>query len=114
PISDVHPWRELALLIVALAIVYVLGRTPFAIAIGVLAALVTPMMPLRTLALPLLVLFVAIVARVIGMPELRLTWPSAIVVAFALTFFAWSGVVPRPQRWFLIEPSQEEQAPLPI
>jgi len=99
--------RELALLVLALVIVYVLGRTPFAMAVGVAAAFFTPAFPLRTLALPLAVLVVAMAARVFGMPELRLTIPSFAAVAFALTFFAWSGLVARALPYFLRPPSRE-------
>jgi hypothetical protein len=101
PLHDVLIGRELFLLAVAVAIVLVLGRTPFAIMIAVIAALVTPAVPLRTLAFPLLVLAVATAARTFGMPALRLAWPSTIVVAFAVLFFAWSGVVARAFPYFL-------------
>jgi hypothetical protein len=109
PFADVHLGRELFLLAVAVAIFFVLGRTPFAIAVGVVTALVTPAVPLRTLALPLLVLFVAIAARTFGMPRLKLTWPSTVVVAFAVLFFAWSGVVARAFPYFL-----KRAKPVPI
>jgi hypothetical protein len=99
-----HIACEVALLALAVAITYVLGRTPFAVAAGVLAALVTPAVPLRTLALPLLVLLVAAVARLMGMPRLRLALPSAIALAFALVFFAWSGIVARAFPYFLKTP----------
>jgi hypothetical protein len=93
--------RELAILAIAAAIAFVLGRTPFAVAVAVFAALATPAVPLRTLALPLLGLFVAILARLFGTPRLRLALPSAIALAFALTFFAWSGIVARALPYFL-------------
>jgi len=96
--------REVALILIAIAITWVLGRTPFAVAVAVLAALATPAVPLRTLALPLLVLFVATLARLFGMPRLRLALPSAIVLAFALVFFAWSGIVARAFPYFLKMP----------
>jgi len=96
--------REVALIAIALAITWVLGRTPFAVAAGVIAALVTPAVPLRTLALPLLVLFVAALARLFGMPRVRLALPSALALAFALVFFAWSGIVARAFPYFLKAP----------
>ena len=99
-----HPIRELLLLAIAAATCWVLGRTPFAIAVAVVAALVTPAIPLRTLALPMLVLFVATLARLIGMPRLQLALPSVIVLAFALMFFAWSGIVARAFPYFLKPP----------
>jgi hypothetical protein len=103
PLAGVQPVRELALLAAAGLIVVVLGRTPFAIAVAVVAALVTPAVPLRTLALPLVVLLVAVFTRKLGMPAVSLTWPSSIVLAFAILFFAWSGVVARGFPWFLRE-----------
>jgi hypothetical protein len=101
PLAGVQPARELVLLAVAGLTVVVLGRTPFAIAIAVVAALVTPAVPMRTLALPLVVLLVAVFARRLGMPAVSLTWPSSIVLAFAMLFFAWSGVVARGLPWLL-------------
>jgi len=99
-----HVLRELVLIAIALATCWVLGRTPFAVMVAVIAALVTPAIPLRTLALPLLVLFVATLARLFGMPRLRLALPSVIVLAFALVFFAWSGLVARAFPYFLKTP----------
>ncbi|HJQ40178.1 MAG TPA: hypothetical protein VKB93_23795 [Thermoanaerobaculia bacterium] len=103
PMPD-HPVREVALIVIALAITFVLGRTPFAVAAGVIAALLTPAVPLRTLALPLLVLFVAALARLMGMPRLRLALPSAIALGLAFVFFAWSGLVARAFPYFLKTP----------
>jgi hypothetical protein len=101
-----HIIREVVLILIALATMWILGRTPFAIAVAVLAALFTPAVPLRTLALPLLVLFVATLARLFGMPRIRLALPSAIVLAFALIFFAWSGIVARAFPYFLKPPQR--------
>lgn len=101
PLDRVEPVRELFLLAVCLAIVQVLGRTPFGAAIAVMTALVTPAVPLRTLALPLLVLGVAVLARFFGMARLQLAWPSSAVLASVVLFFAWSGVVARAFPWFL-------------
>jgi hypothetical protein len=95
PLSEVLVLRELVLLGIAVLIVFVLGRTPFAVCVAVLAVFITPAVPLRTVALPLLVLFLAIAARVFGMGAWRLTWPSAVTVGFLVLFFAWSGVVAR-------------------
>jgi hypothetical protein len=95
PLSDVLVFRELLLIGMAVLIVLVLGRTPFAVAVAVITAFLTPAIPLRTLAVPLLVLGVCIAARVFGMPALRWTWVSSVTVSFLLLFFAWSGVVAR-------------------
>lgn len=102
PFEHVLLLRELFLLAVAVAIVFVLGRTPFAVAVAVIATLVTPAVPLRTLALPLIVLFVAILARTFGMPRVRLTLPSAVLLGFVMLFFAWSGIVARAFPYFLL------------
>jgi hypothetical protein len=107
PLASVLVFRELFLLAAAAAIVVVLGSTPFAVAVAVITALVTPAVPLRTLALPLLVLFVAVLARFFGMPRFRLTWPSAVIVAFAMLFFAWSGIAARAFPYFLKPPGPE-------
>jgi hypothetical protein len=101
PFSEVHLGREILLMAIAVAIVLVLGRTPFAVAVAIVAALLTPAVPMRTLLLPIAVLFVAILARVFGMPRLTLRWPSTIAIAFAMLFFAWSGVVARAFPYFL-------------
>lgn len=96
-----HLGRELFLLALGVLIVLVLGRTPFATMVAVLTVLVTPAVPLRTLALPLAVLGVAILARIFGMPRIKLMMPSAIVLSFVTLFFAWSGVVARAFPYFL-------------
>jgi hypothetical protein len=101
PFSEVHVGRELFLLVIAAVIVLVLDRTPFAVAIAVVAVLITPAIPLRTLLLPIAVLFIAIMAKVFGMPKVKLVWPSTIVLAFVMMFFAWSGVVARAFPYFL-------------
>ena len=109
PLEHVLWFREILLLLIALAIVLVLGRTPFAVAIAVITALITPGVPLRTLGLPLLVLFVAILARAFGMPRLKLAIPSTIAVAFVMLFFAWSGIVARAFPYFLKQARPEQE-----
>ncbi|HEY0372425.1 MAG TPA: hypothetical protein VGD79_10510, partial [Thermoanaerobaculia bacterium] len=101
PLDHVQYGRELALLILAAAIVVVLGRTPFAVTVAVIVCLVTTAVPLRTLASPLAVLLLAAAARTVGLPALRLAWPSAIVLGFVMLFFAWSGIVARAFPYFL-------------
>jgi hypothetical protein len=101
PFSEVRLGRELFLLAIGALIVLVLERTPFAVAIAVLTVLVTPAIPMRTLLLPIAVLLVAILAKLFGMPKVRLALPSTIAVAFVLLFFAWSGVVARAFPYFL-------------
>jgi hypothetical protein len=109
PFSDVHLGRELFLLAIAALIVLVLDRTPFAIALAVIVVLITPAIPMRTLLLPLAMLFVAIMAKVFGMPKVTLQWPSTIAIAFALLFFAWSGVVARAFPYFLKRATVERE-----
>ncbi|HKR65629.1 MAG TPA: hypothetical protein VJZ00_18000 [Thermoanaerobaculia bacterium] len=99
-----HIGRELVLLALAIAIFLVLERTPFAAMVAAIAALITPAVPLRTLALPILVLIVAMAARGFGMPRVRVAWASSIVVAFAVLFFPWSGIVARAFPYFLKQP----------
>ena len=101
PFSHVHIGREIFLLAIAALIVLILDRTPFAVALAVITVLITPAIPLRTLLLPIAVLFIAVLAKIFGMPKLTLTWPSAIVLAFVMLFFAWSGVVARAFPYFL-------------
>jgi hypothetical protein len=83
--------RELLLLAIGAGIVIALRGTPLGIAIAVLLALITPAVPLRTLALPLIVLIIAAFLR----PKAKLTIPSVAAVGIALTFFAWSGIAAR-------------------
>ena len=102
PFADVQPGRESLLLAIALLLVLVLDRTPFAVALAVIVVLLTPAIPLRTLLLPIAVLFVAVMAKTFGMPKVRWTWPSSIAIAFVMLFFAWSGVVARASPYLLL------------
>jgi hypothetical protein len=107
PFAEVQLGRELVLLALGASIVLVLDRTPFAVTLAVLAVLVTPAIPLRTLLVPLAVLFVAVLAKVFGMPRVTLAWPSAIALAFVMLFFAWSGVVARAFPYFVKRAMQD-------
>lgn len=107
PLRDVLVVRELFLLAISCAIVAVLGRTPFAVAIAVVTALVTPALPMRTHVVPVIVFAIAAVARFAGLPRLQLAWPSTMVVAFMLLFFPWSGIVARAFPYFLRREAQE-------
>ena len=109
PLDEVQWGREIVLLILTVAIVVVLGRTPFAVAVAVITALVTPATPMRTLLLPLIVVFVAATARTFGMPRLRLAWPSAMVLGFVMLFFSWSGVVARAFPYFLRQATPQRE-----
>ena len=109
PLHDLLWGRELLLLIPTAAIVIVLGRTPFAVAVAVITALVTPAIPMRTLWVPAAVLLAGAAARTLGMPALRLTWPSAVLVGFVMLFFAWSGIVARAFPYFLRQPAPKRE-----
>lgn len=100
PLHDVLAVRELFLLAISCATVAVLGRTPFAIAIAVVTALVTPALPMRTHVVPVIVFAIAALARFVGLPRLQLVWPSTMAVAFVLLFFPWSGIVARAFPYF--------------
>jgi hypothetical protein len=108
PFSEVRLLRELLVLLLALVLVEVLGRTPLAIAVGVVTAFVTPAIPLRTLALPIAVLVVALLLRVFRAPQVRLTWPASLIVGFVALFFPWSGIVARTLP-FVLRPVQAQR-----
>jgi hypothetical protein len=93
--------RELVLLAFAIAIYETLHRTPFAALVAVLTALATPAIPLRTFALPLAVLVVALLSRFFNAPKLQWKWASAVVIAFVALFFPWSGILARAFPFFL-------------
>ncbi|MEO6486802.1 MAG: hypothetical protein ABIO78_02545 [Thermoanaerobaculia bacterium] len=95
PFSSVLLTREVILLLIAIGIVWAFRWTPFAVAIAVSVTLVTPAIPLRTLAFPLAVLIAGTTLRAIGMPAISLSVPSAFAVAVTLAFFAWSGAFAR-------------------
>lgn len=103
PLESLRAGREVALLGFAVAIVIALGRTPFAVLVAVLTVFFTPGVPLRTLLLPATVWIVVAVARLFGMPRIRLSWPSSTLLALLMVFFAWSGVVARAFPYFLRE-----------
>ncbi len=87
--------RELFLIGVAVAIVAMLRWTPLAAAIAIAAALVTPAIPLRTLALPLVVLLAAALVRFFGFGFMSARTAAAVAATVMTMFFAWSGVLAR-------------------
>ncbi|HEX8407430.1 MAG TPA: hypothetical protein VF883_01085 [Thermoanaerobaculia bacterium] len=109
PLRDVLVVRELFLLAISCATVAVLGRTPFAVAVAVITALVTPALPMRTHVVPVIVFAIAALARFVGLPRLQLAWPSTIAVAFVMLFFPWSGIVARAFPYFLREAREPKQ-----
>jgi hypothetical protein len=109
PLADVSVPREILILAVAAAIATVLGGGSFAIAIAVLTALFTPLIPLRTILIPLAVLGLSMIARIFGLRRPRLQVLSLILLAAPLLLFAWSGVVARalPFAWKGLPQTQE-------
>jgi hypothetical protein len=107
PIEEVRFGREIFLLLISMATVAVLGRTPFAVTVAVITALVTPAIPMRTHIVPVIVFALAAMARFFGMPRVRLTWPSTVALAYVMLFFPWSGIVARAFPYFLREATPE-------
>lgn len=101
PIGEVLFGREIFLILISMATVAVLGRTPFAVTVAVVTALVTPAIPMRTHIVPVIVFALAALARFFGMPRVKLTWPSTVVLAYVMLFFPWSGIVARAFPYFL-------------
>ena len=91
PFHEVRVWRELLLLIIAVAIIYALRGTPLAIAIAVATALFTPLIPLRTIGYAIVVLILAAIVRT----RIEARVVASLTVATMLVFFAWSGVFAR-------------------
>jgi hypothetical protein len=111
PAENVLIGRELIILLVSVGTVVVLGRTPFAVLVAVLTAFMTPAIPLRTVAVPVVMLFIAAFFRM-AVPKLHLTWPSAVAVAFLILFFPWSGIVARAFPYFLRRATPERHRTL--
>jgi hypothetical protein len=96
PLENVLYGREIALIIIAVGIVSALRSAPWAVALAVAVVLFTPAIPLRTLALPIVVLIAACAAALRGR-ETRalLLHSSAFVLMVMLMFFPWSGAFAR-------------------
>ena len=95
--------RELFLIGLAIAIVAALRWTPLGVAIAIATALFTPAIPLRTFALPLLVLFASALVRFFGFGFARARTAAAVAVTVMLLFFAWSGVLARAPKLVLLQ-----------
>jgi hypothetical protein len=92
--------REAMLLLFVIAIVAVAKRSAFAIALAMAAALYTPAIPLRTLAIPIAFLIVAAMARPLSTRHSALSTLALLFIAIVLTLFAYSGILARTPRWF--------------
>ena len=93
-------WREAILLLIILAIVVVAKRSALGIALGAAAALYTPLIPLRTLVIPLGLLVLAFAASPRGgrgRPPLRHV--GLLFIAIVLTLFPYSGILARAPRY---------------
>ncbi len=90
PFGEVLLWRELLLIALALAIVAVFRFSALGVAVAVAAALFTPAIPLRTFALPVVVLVAAFLLR-----RIRAEWVAGPALAIMMVFFAWSGAFAR-------------------
>ncbi|MBV9493717.1 MAG: hypothetical protein JOZ54_05695 [Acidobacteria bacterium] len=89
-IPPTHVVRELLVMLGALAIVWAGGGRTIVVAVAIGAALVTPAIPLRTVALPFVVAAIVLFVK----PRLPAI-VGATLVALMLTFFPWSGVLAR-------------------
>ncbi|MCU1244261.1 MAG: hypothetical protein JWN02_171, partial [Acidobacteria bacterium] len=104
--------RETLLALGVVAIVAAFGRRggPVAIAVAVAAALYTPAVPLRTLAIPFAVAAVVLAVRLLltrlgdaaALMPVRAALDAAglLVLACMLTLFAWSGIAARQFPFF--------------
>jgi hypothetical protein len=116
PLHDVVWWRELLVLSVA-----VIARGPASIFVAVAVALFTPAWPAKTLLIPVLV---AVVGVLWGDRRPRLSfradrrgrlsphWTAALALAIVLTFYPWSGLIPRGWRAFLHPPRVQKRIAL--
>jgi hypothetical protein len=95
--------RELFLIVLAIAIVAALRWTPLAVAIATATALFTPAIPLRTFALPLLVLLASALVRFFGFGFVTARTVAAVTTAVMLMFFPWSGVLARAPKLALLQ-----------
>lgn len=109
--------RELLIAIGCVLIALACRGRKIGIALAVVAALVSPAIPVRTVAIPFIVAFVCWVAFLPWSPmnPMRRRWPSviaesvsALVVAAIVSIFPWSGVAARalPYLW-RVQPAAE-------
>ena len=95
PLAEVQWFREILLLLLAVAIAAAFRWTRLGILIAILTSLITPAIPLRSLVIPIVMLLLAGVLWLVRFPKIELAVPSAFAVAVTMTFFAWSGAFAR-------------------
>lgn len=88
--------REAILLTIIVAIVAVAKRSAFGIALAIAAALYTPLVPLRTLMIPLGILVIASLTRPLITRHSAL---STLFIAIIITLFPYSGILARTPRY---------------
>jgi hypothetical protein len=89
-------FREAILLALVIAIVAAAKQAPIGLALSLLAALYTPAIPFRTLAIPFLFMLVALALRSLSTQHSAL---STLIIAIVLTLFPYSGIVARTPRY---------------
>ena len=92
-------FRELVLLLGVIAIVAVAKRSAVGIALAMAAALYTPAIPFRTLAIPIAFVLAALALRPLSTQHSALSTASLFAVALIVTLFAWSGILARTPRY---------------
>lgn len=88
--------REAMLLFLIVMIVAVARRSALGIALALVAALYTPTIPLRTLAIPIGILAIAWLTRPLST---HLSALSTLLIALMLTLFPYSGILARTPRY---------------
>lgn len=114
--DKVEVTREIVIAAGALLIVFVMRRTPLAIAVAVLAAFWSPAIPARTALAPFAVIGCWLL--VVGVLGLRFSQRSttndqqlsAFLLFLPLALFAWSGVAARAPRYFFRESPRQRIA----
>ena len=99
PFHDVVIWRELIVLVGAVAVAYVMRGAAFAVVL----ALFSPAWPAKVA----IVLFVVAIASAFWLRRVRMN--GAVVVAVAIAFFPWSGIMARGWQAFTNPPRQAER-----
>jgi hypothetical protein len=94
--GHVQWFREAIVLAAVIAIVAIAKRSTAGIALALMAALYTPGIPFRTLAIPIVFMIVALAARQLSTQHSAL---STFVIAIILTLFPYSGIVARTPRY---------------